>query len=180
MKHFKGIIGTSHVDAHNVVISVEALRDLVEQIKNNYIPMGTEHDPRIPPRGRFVSARIVTLEDGEYGVEGIGEIFEPGDSFELRNDGREIPLLRQEDGNLHIAFDRSYRDQEDQDIINEIARLFASKPQEQIKKALEPISILIIGGVFVLGGIASGFLGNVGADQRQLCLPLTTMRNAVC
>lgn len=164
MKHFKGIIATSHVDRHNEVMPVETLETMVEQVNRQYIPMGIEHDPRIPPQGRLVSAKVVQLEDGKYGVEGIGEIFEQGDSYELKEDGREIPLHGQEADNLHLQFDRNYRDKEDQDIINEIGKLFGSKPQEEIKKALDPISILTVGGAFVLGGIASGFLGKIGSD----------------
>lgn len=164
MKHFKGIIATSQIDAHNEAISVDALNDLVERINSDYIPMGIEHDPRVPPKGRLVSARLVRLEDGEHGVEAIGEIFEAGDGTEMVSDGREIPLSKLEDGRLHIEFDRSYSDQEDQDIINEIGRLFSSKPREEIKKALDPLSILTIGGAFVLGAIATGFAKSMGSD----------------
>lgn len=164
MKHFKGIIATSHVDAHNEVMPVETLETMVEQVNRQYIPMGIEHDPRIPPQGRLVSAKVVKLEDGEYGVEGIGEIFEPEDSYELKDDGREIPLHRQDDSSLHIQFDRNYRDQDDQTIINELGLIFGTEPQEEIKKSLDPISILTIGGAFVLGGIANGFLGKIGSD----------------
>jgi hypothetical protein len=39
-----------------------------------------------------------------------------------------------------------------------------SKPQQEIKKSLEPLSILAIGGAFILGGIANGFLGKIGSD----------------
>lgn len=134
---------------------------MVEQVNKQYIPMGIEHDPRIPPQGRLVSAKVVKLEDGEYGVEGVGEIFEPGDSYELKDDGREIPLHRQDADNLHIQFDRNYRDRDDQDIINELGRIFGSEPQEEITKSIDPINILTICGAFVLGGIATGFLENL-------------------
>jgi len=164
MKHFKGIIATSHVDRHNEVMPVETLEAMVEQVNKQYIPMGIEHDPRIPPLGRLVSARVLQLEDGEYGVEGIGEIFEPGDIIELQNDGREIILHGKVKENLYLRYDRNYRDREDQVIINELSNLFGSEPKEEIKKSLDPISILTIGGAFVLGGIANGFLGKIGSD----------------
>ena len=164
MKQFKGILATSHVDAHNEVMPVETLEAMVDQINRQYIPMGIEHDPRIPPQGRLVSAKVVPLEDSEYGVEGIGEIFEPGDSYELKNDGREIPVHAFDDDKLHIQFDRNYRGEEDQEAIFAIGELLDSEPQEEIKKAIDPISILTIGGAFVLGGIANGFFGKIGSD----------------
>ena len=95
---------------------------------------------------------------------GIGEFFEQGDIYELKDDGREIPLHGQDVDNLHVQFDRNYRDQEDQDIINELGSLFGSEPQEEIKKSLDPISILTIAGAFALGGIANGFLSKMGSD----------------
>jgi hypothetical protein len=164
MKQFKGILATSHVDAHNEIMPVETLEAMVNQINQQYIPMGIEHDPRIPPKGRLVSAKVVPLEDGEYGVEGIGEIFEPGDSYELKNDGREIPVHAIDDDKLHIQFDRNYRDEEDQEAITAIGELFDSKPQEELKKSIDPISILTLSGAFVLGGIANGFFGKIGSD----------------
>jgi hypothetical protein len=164
MKQFKGILATSHVDAHNEVMSVETLEALVDQINRLYMPIGIEHDPRTPPKGRLISAKVVPLEDGEYGVEGIGEIFEPGENYELKNDGREIPVHVIDDDKLHIQFDRNYRGEEDQEAITAIGELFDSKPQEEIKKSLDPISILTISGAFVLGGIVNGFLGKIGSD----------------
>ena len=79
MKKIKGIYATSNVDNHGKAFSVEALKMLVEQINNSYMPMGVEHDPRIPPIGRIISAKLIKRDDGSYAVEGISEIFEEGD-----------------------------------------------------------------------------------------------------
>ncbi len=164
MRLFRGILATSHADRHNEIMPVETLKVMADQINSQYIPMGVEHDPRIPPLGRLISAQVVQLEDGEYAVEGMGEIFEPQDKYELKNDGRVIPLHKLNTKNIEISFDRNYRDQEDQQIIKEIGMLLGSSPQEEIKKSFDPISILTIGGAFVLGGIANGFLRKIGSE----------------
>lgn len=165
MKHLKGILATSHVDLHDEIMPLQTLETMAKQINTHYIPMGIEHDPRIPPQGRLITAQVVKLEDGEYGVEGLGEIFEPGDSYELKDAGREIPIHKNRSKNkIEIGFDRNYRSQEDQEIIKEISKLFGSEPQEELKKALDPISIITISCAFLLGGLANGFLGKMGSD----------------
>lgn len=164
MKHIKGIIATSHVDRHGEMLASEALQSLVEQINIKYIPMGVEHDPRIPPAGRLISAKLVKLEDGACAVEAVGEVFERGDVIPLSDDPREITLHAHAPDTLEVKFDRTYRDQESQSAINEIGVLLSASPQEEIKKALEPISILTIGGAFAAGAVAVSFLNRLGED----------------
>jgi len=70
---------TSHVDKHSEKMALSALEDLVDLVNKQYTPMGIEHDPRIPPVGRVLSAHIEELEDGEFAVDGIAEVFEEGE-----------------------------------------------------------------------------------------------------
>lgn len=164
MRYVKGIIATSHIDRHGDMLSPEGLKNMVEQINSQYIPFMVEHDPRIPPQGRMKSAKLIKLEDGHYAVEGINEIFEEGDEIEVVDSSREMPLPIYDREVLQITYDRSYRDDESQLLINDISSLLGSSPQKYEKKAIEPISILIIGGFYLLGKIASGFFNKLGSD----------------
>ena len=164
MKYVKGTIATSHIDRHGDMLSPEGLKDMVKQINTQYIPLMVEHDPRIPPQGRMKSANLKKLEDGHYAVEVINEIFEEGDEIDVVDSSREMPLPIYDSEVLQITYDRSYRDAESQHLINDISNLLGSSPQEYEKKALEPISILIIGGFYLIGKIASGFLNKLGSD----------------
>ena len=56
---------------------------MVDQVKTAYIPMGIEHDPRIPPLGRVITAEITHLPDGEYALDAKVEVFEEGDVVPL-------------------------------------------------------------------------------------------------
>lgn len=154
---------TSHVDKHNDKITLEGLEDFVRLTNQQYTPIGVEHDPRIPPIGRVLSAYIVPLEDGEYAADGIAEIFEKAEDIEFRDDGREIPI-REFDEQLHISPDNSYQSPDDQQLLEEMRSLVDGDISYQIKKAVDPISLLIIAASFVAGGIATGFLGKIGED----------------
>lgn len=164
MKYVKKIIATSHVDSYGDMFALEALESLVEQIKTMYIPVNIEHDLRIPPHGRLISAKLIMLEDGEYAVEAVSEIFEESDKIELVNNSREMPLYTYDIDTLGIHYDLTYKDPESQKIIKEISTVFNATPQEEVKKALEPISILTIGGAFILGAVAGGFFNKLGSD----------------
>ena len=130
--------------------------------------MGVEHDPRIPPVGRLISAHIEELEDGEFAADGVAETFEKAEEIAFKNDGREIPLRYFKDECLHIDYDRSYDNHEDKQILKEIESLISVEIGHQVKKAVEPISLLIIAGSFIAGGIVMGFLSKIGSDAWDL------------
>jgi hypothetical protein len=163
MKKMSLIMATSHLDSHGDILTREFLESLARRVNTNAIPLGVEHDPRIPPIGRITSARVTTLEDGAFAVEAEAEVFEPGDNPPLIG-GREIPLRVPLEHHLQVSYDRSFYDEESQRLINEIAALFKSDPVREEKKALDPVTILTIVGAFTLGGVASGFLNKIGSD----------------
>ena len=163
MKEISAILATSHVDLHNEQLTLGALKSMVRQIQREYIPMQVQHDPRIPPIGRIASARLKHLGNGSYAVEGKIELFELGDEGERVQGGRELKLRRPH-SELEVVYDRSFLTDEDQAILTEIGELLGSRPQEEAKKALEPVSVLTLAGLFTLGQIAKGFLGKLGAD----------------
>lgn len=154
---------TTHVDKHNERVAADALDDFVNMLNQQYVPVGVEHDPRIPPVGRLISAQIEELPDGEFVVDGIAEIYEEGQEIEFKDDGREIPIGLTGEG-IKISPDRSYLQQNDKELLLELQDLVKGEIKPAIKKALEPISILIITASFIAGGIAQGFLAKIGED----------------
>lgn len=168
MKRTKLRLATTHLDRHNERFSMEALESMVKQSNEGVIPLGSEHDPRIAPLGRVIHTELVKLEDGEFAVEGVAEIFN-GDFDGLEDVGnREIPVRHYQYDSYKLTVDRNFRDEESKKDIKELQELLNNaETEEEIKKALDPISILTIGGAFILGGIANGFLGGIGSDAYE-------------
>lgn len=168
MERIKAVLTTTHVDEHGDKMTLSALESLIDQIRTEYIPVGLEHDPRIRPFGRVVAANIKPLGDDEFAVEGEIELFEPGDEIPLVDEDRQIPIHTYSADSVEIRFDRGFADESDRRLIRQIADLFHSKPQQEVKKALDPLTVLTIGGAFVLGGIAQGFLSRLGQDSYEI------------
>lgn len=164
MKQNIGIIASSHIDKHGDKMSLSALESIVEQVNKYVIPVGIEHDPRIPPKGRISSAQIIKLDDGEYAVEAVFEFFEPNDAIVLSNTSKIMRPNKFDIANFNIIYDRNFRYDEDLRLINDIAVLFETEAREQLKKAVDPLSVLIIVASFIIGSIAKGFLGKFGED----------------
>ena len=164
MKTETCILATSHVDAHGDKLTQEELICLADQINTSYIPMGTEHDPRIPPHARLISARVELLEDEEMALIGVREVFESGECVPFFDNGREAPLAGELNTPIHVVFDSSYDDTTSWAIIEEMSKLLKSEPQKDVKKSVAALSIIGIAGGFVLGEIASGFLKKFGSD----------------
>lgn len=160
---------TTHLDRHGERFPLEALESAKSQLEKNIITHGVEHDPRIEPVGRVISAEIVKLDDGEFALEATSELFDELDKLEEIND-RELLIHEYSENSLEIRSDRNYRNEEDAKILNEISDLLkcTHPPQEEIKKAFEPLSVLWICGAFILGGISSGFLNKIGSEAFDL------------
>jgi hypothetical protein len=160
---------TTHLDKHGERFSLEALESFKMQIESNIIPHGIDHDPRIEPVGRLLTAKIVKLDDGEYALDGISEIFNDLTNIEEITD-RELVLHEYSNDSLEIRSDRSYSSEDDTKIINEISELMkcSKPPQKEVKKALDPLSIFWICGAFVIGGITNGFLNKLGSEAFDL------------
>ena len=165
MQYLEGIITTTHLDLEDERMDITTLESLVKQINASYLPVTWGHDPRIPPIGRFISASLEELEDGEFAVVGVSEIFEEGDEIELKDETREIPIEEFNVPNLYIGYDRSYLEPSDQQLLEEMKEVVNGELGPQLKKSLEPVSVLIltISG-FVIGQIFNGFLNKMGSD----------------
>jgi len=158
-------IASSHVDKQNEVIAVEALRGLVETINSTYVPMSQEHDPRIAPVGRVVSAELVALPDGEHAVDAVMELFE-GESVRYEPNGRRLAVrtYNADDATVVARYDRSFDDDESLKLLGEVGEVLGVEPQQELKKSVEPVSVLALVGAFLAGQISVGFLQAIGQD----------------
>lgn len=165
MKRYTTILATTHVDKHDERLTLEALESLVEQINHQYVLLSVEHDPRIPPIGRVASAKLVRLDDGEYGVEGVVELFETNNSITDAMTDREIAIPAYTGEKILITVDRSYtHDEESQKIIRELQEHAQIEVREEGKKSIEPLSMLTIGIALVVGQFLNGMLAKASAD----------------
>jgi len=135
---------------------------MVDSINTQYLPLWTEHDPRIPPRGRVVDAHIEQLDDAEFAVVGTVEEFERGETVPFDR-SRQMKIVEAPE-TLRIEFDRSYRDKKSQALIADIAAILGTEPQPQVKKAVGPLSILTITAQAILGGITAAITKNLTDD----------------
>jgi len=172
MKKIQKIIATSHVDLHGDMIHPKALKDAVRQIKEKYLPYNIEHDIRRPPIGRIVSAKVAKLQDGQYALVATAELFEKSDSLEsLTGDGRKIPIRDRDIQTADFNYDSTFLDKEGQELLHGLSQISGKieGSREIVKKALEPVSTLLIcAGVFIVGSIAKGFFSKLGSDAYEM------------
>lgn len=168
MRRVQGIATTTHVDLHGEAMTLSELEGFVRQVRECYIPAGVEHDIRNPPMGRIVSGEVVRLPDGEHGLLVTEELYESTDTASsLAGDGRRMVTSCRETQGLAVMYDRTFDSEAGRTLLADLASLTDGQepPRPGFKKALEPIPTLIMSaGIFLLGGVASGFLSRVGAD----------------
>ena len=167
MKHIEVTLSSTQLDSHGDVMTREALESAAEKFKTHSIQMGYEHDPRHAPLGRLVDAWIEDLPSGVSVLKARGELFEPDDVLP-EEIGKPIVEKHHPGGPLRLAVDMSYQGCEFEDDITSLSEVLGSKPQLEVKKAVEPLSVLVVSGAFVLGAIASGFFGSIGSDAYAL------------
>lgn len=160
------VMATTHVDLHGEKFSLKALQSLASQLEKEYLPININHDIRHPPAGRGSSAEVVKLSDGEWGVLATGELYEESDTLEsLAGDGRKIRIRDEDIETISVEYDRTFADGAGKELIRELSQISESTLTYKVKKAYEPISMLIIAiGVFVVGSIATGFFRKIGYD----------------
>ena len=150
-------------------MSLSDLEDMVKKITEGIISVDVEHDPRKIPVGRIISAKIIELEDGEYGVEGIIEFFDLKND-ELTDTGtRQLVIRDFSSSDFTVCYDKSFNNQDNIKDIEDLCLILNTTNRYcEIKKALEPISTITIAASFFLGSITSGFLEKIGIDAYQL------------
>lgn len=158
-------VATTHIDMQRCKLTLGALEGMQEQIRTNIIPIIVNHDPRIPPIGRMIDAEIVQLEDGEYALDAIGEIFED-QSEAVTADDRDLILNKYESNTIGISVDESFQTNEDRKLLNELDQILGTNvPRaEESKRSIDPVAVIEIGGCFLLEAIASGFLSQIGSN----------------
>ena len=132
------VIASTHVDSHGEGLTKEALVSMAEALNREYVTIETQHDPRLPPRGRVVSARVVESDDGEWLLKGELEIWGEGDRPEsLSGDGRSIRTNIEVRETFDVHFDRSFLTSEGKAFVHNLARLSSpsAEPIQDVKKA---------------------------------------------
>lgn len=163
----EGIIATTHVDKQDERISKNALDGMAERIEENIMPVNLEHDPRHPPIGRMISAEVVQLPDGEFGVSAQMEIFDEADHVLDELQDRKLKIETDKLDRPIIGFDYSYYNQKQHSEKVDGFEDLGLEVRLQSKKAAFPISelVLILGA---LGGpVLAGFLKKLGEDAYE-------------
>lgn len=156
---------TTHADLVGERLGVEGLEAFAASVNNNYLPFTNDHDIRNVPMGRVASATIEQLEDGEFAVNGIIEVFDKNDTLaSSRGDGRRIPAAREDIPTFHVGYDRSYNTPEGQALLAALKQLSPESDRTvEVKKSIDPLSTLTI-SMYIGGAIAAGALAKLGED----------------
>jgi hypothetical protein len=162
------IISNTYLDSQGERLTRECLESLVTGIRDRYVPITVEHDPRIPPQGRIVSGTVRQLPDGEFEAVATCEMFDEKDNAGAPDDRRELIIEGYPAQGLTVSYGWPHRSAQDQADIDEIAQSLGNPAHYVVKKSLDPISVIVIGGSFVLGQLFVGFLNAAGADAWKL------------
>ena len=174
-----GVFSTSTVDSHNDQILPEAIEDMAEQLRQNPIWINVQHDPRIHPIGRVLTAAaFYDKTSNTYFLAGVYGYFDP-DKLprlgKLASDmaiGFDDDLLLLPAGDLpgpqvSVAFSRVEFEE------SAVAELVASAPGTvsrrlgvETRKALESISpilsISVVLWLLMSNPFSKAFLGRLG------------------
>ena len=169
MKQYNKVIHSTRIDAHDDVISKEELENMAIRMANRCILVSYQHDPRHPPLGRLVSTRIIESEDGESELVGTLEIWDNNDNLsslgrsdlKIENNGKDY-------NKPTVLYDHSFLNPEDQQLISEITGM-GFESDQVIKKALEPLSTIVICGfaTYLLGRAVNGFIDGFSKQLGQ-------------
>lgn len=158
-----GVLSSDKVDAHGDVMDVGVLQQMAKDIQKYWVPVGVEHDPRIPPLGRIREASLRSEPDGSTSLVGTIEEFEPGDVIPYQPSERRLRIEAPGPG-IHISYDRGFQDPESQCTLRELEVLLKTPLKQDLKKAIEPITILTIAAAAFFTQFTGGFFKEMGAD----------------
>jgi len=102
---YKGIAATTHADAHNMIISKEALEKAAFDISNGkYVPsFGVGHDLTIMPIGKVYKAYVDKFDEEDYALYTEQEVFD--NIYDTIIDGEKYILAKSEVDNRPFALD---------------------------------------------------------------------------
>jgi hypothetical protein len=166
MSIFKSIVATTHVDNANRKIPKREIKKLVKTFNEQYVRMTNEHDPRKIPIGRTIGCELIILDDGEYAAEATYELYDGLNPVE--DDINKFLIIEnaEQNENISIHIDGSYLKDGKYKKIKELNNLMRNKndPSFNVKNSVEPLSVLIIAGSFIIGKICEGFFSKIGED----------------
>ena len=167
MKRMSACLTTTRVDKDGERLPKRALEELVRLTNLSLVPMGGHHDPRIPPQGRVLNARIEELGDGEYAAMAEVEVFEDGDTPAFAPD-RTISSRRPE-STLEISYDRSFLDPSiNADLLAAAASAGIPCSQDLKKSISNLLPVLVFAGIALgykaMESFVQGFFQGMGAS----------------
>lgn len=161
----KATIANTLVNKRGEAITREALEGMVAQIKEHYLPINIEHDPRIPVQGRIADAYLQEMDCGGFEVVAELEIFDENDTSLSVKTGKTMIQRRVPKDKAIIHYDRNFENPEDEKNINNILESIKGHGARSVKNSLDPIAVLEIVALVGFGSIAKGFLSKVGGDS---------------
>ena len=161
MRTVRTLVATTKIDRHGDRFTRESFDDAAREMSTRYVPMLWNHDPRHPPLGRTIRAEVQELEDGEWGLFAVSELFEENEVPPLGD--RDMVVREVAADVFTIVRDRSYRHEEDQRVLDDL-RGSGFRIDTEEKKALEPLSVLVIAVGAAASMFAAGFLNKMGSD----------------
>jgi hypothetical protein len=165
---YHGIIETDHIDAHDEIVPISVLEQMVENINKGIMMLNSNHDPQIPPQGKVLSAKLVKLADGYNGVQAEMEMYQTGIPQIILNDRK---LVRTQANYTQPTFiiDRNYENPKYRDAIEQICNILGQvEPDYEVKKAEDFSGILQFAGMYVLDPIAKAFIKELSKDAYSL------------
>jgi hypothetical protein len=174
----KGIGATTELDRHNCRITKGALEDAANKVNNSgSVPsVGLNHDRTIMPFGKVISAEVLPMDNGEYKMEIIQEVFEEIYFTELEDGTRlilnksscdERPFTEDDYDSDDITVNIDFVNFESQEDINKIQELvdeYDALNGTIARKALipDPEIIFQIGNGIVMYLLSKKVIDSVG------------------
>jgi hypothetical protein len=161
------LVTTTHLDSQGEAISENQLNEMLRNFRDQIIPYIQNHDPRIPPVGRMIDAKMVELEDGHKGINALIEFFDTPDCDPIIAN-REVRIQSHESGKVLLCPDITFKDEESS--ILELSKTLGSEISFKIKKSSEPLSYLTlevyleIGAAVAIAAFFRGYFTKMGED----------------
>lgn len=168
-KYIESVVATTLLDKQNEKLSLEGLNSLVSSLERYNIPLNIEHDPRMPPIGRVIKGYVRERSDHEFEAVALLELFD-NEMDKIENNNKDLRLHESPD-QFVLGYSFSHKNGNDLNEIKEIEILINSKAFYEAKKSADPISIISLTGAFVIGGIATGFLNQIGVNLWEKLKP---------
>jgi len=155
-----GVLTTTERDTQGDCLPISALDNFLNQIRKRTIWFTAEHNPLIQPVGRLIAAdRFYDSEDDIYFIAGvigcydISSILSFNDiGVNVKNIPRICPAFPQTIGKPLIELFYNPHETKDEiikEMLNNSPEIVADKPKIRIRKAAEPMTIIIEIGIAI-------------------------------